>query len=885
MDNEESGPLNALLSEDEASNPPAEAVPAQDDDAAFENEEDLLGGGDEEAEDEPEGEDLMGDDMEKDYRPMPHLDVYDPEDLDESAYSEMSQAARLAAELAIDRRRLDEDRLDMDDSEGTETSEELGKREDQLHKRFSRSRAAMRDKDEEIIEPVENLQDMRGHSLQEWVTQIAPRTEIFNRFRRFLTEFKDPDSKNAYVYRDRISRMCRQNLNSFEINYEHLAKDQPVLAFFLPECPVEILELFNAAATEVVVKMFPNYERINQEIIVRVAELPVQEDIRMLRQIHLNSLIRTNGVVVSNTGILPKLLAVLYNCENCGEQNGPIYITGSEETKPKVCVQCQTKGPFTVNAKETVYENFQRVIIQESPGKVAAGRLPRSKECILKGDLVDTVRPGDEIEVIGVYSNNYDGSLNTRNGFPVFATVIVVNHIKRNDEKTLALSLSDSDIKAIQALSKDEFITERIFNSMAPSIFGHDDIKRALALALFGGVPKNPGGKHKIRGDVNVLLCGDPGTAKSQFLKYVEKIANRPVFTTGQGASAVGLTAYVNKNPQTREWTLEAGALVLADKGVCLIDEFDKMNDSDRVSIHEAMEQQSISISKAGIVTSLQARCSVIAAANPIGGRYDASITFAENVNLSDPILSRFDVLCIVKDTVDAAEDAYLAKFVVESHCRSHPNNTGEEEMEEIERSTLRETHAEPIEQDLLKKYITYARERIHPKLHSVDQDKIANMYAELRRESMITGSVAITVRHIESIIRLSESHAKMHLREYVNEEDVNVAITVCLESFVSAQKFTVMKNMRRIFAKYLSQRRDNNELLLFLLRQLVNEHRTYKRLSGQDQDMAIKVPVRELEEKAKRVNILNLGSFFKSDVFATHGYKMEATTKMIAAP
>ena len=167
---------------------------------------------------------------------------------------------------------------------------------------------------------------------------------------------------------------------------------------------------------------------------------------------------------------------------------------------------------------------------------------------------------------------------------------------------------------------------------MAPSICGHDDIKRGLALALFGGVPKNPGGKHKIRGDINVLLCGDPGTAKSQFLKYTEKIANRPVFTTGQGASAVGLTAYVNKNPQTREWTLEAGALVLADKGVCLIDEFDKMNDADRTSIHEAMEQQSISISKAGIVTSLQARCSVIAAANPIGGRYDASLTFAENV-------------------------------------------------------------------------------------------------------------------------------------------------------------------------------------------------------------------------------------------------------------
>ena len=189
---------------------------------------------------------------------------------------------------------------------------------------------------------------------------------------------------------------------------------------------------------------------------------------------------------------------------------------------------------------------------------------------------------------------------------------------------------------------------KKIFASIAPSIYGHEDIKRGISLLLFGGEPKNPGGKHKLRGDINVLLCGDPGTAKSQFLKYVEKTAHRAVYTTGQGASAVGLTAYVQKSPITREWTLEAGALVLADKGVCIIDEFDKMNDADRTSIHEAMEQQSISISKAGIITSLQARCAILAAANPLGGRYNSTLTFSENVDLTEPILSRFDILCVV---------------------------------------------------------------------------------------------------------------------------------------------------------------------------------------------------------------------------------------------
>merc|ERR1712088_944862 len=221
-----------------------------------------------------------------------------------------------------------------------------------------------------------------------------------------------------------------------------------------------------------------------------------------------------------------------------------------------------------------------------------------------------------------------------------------------------------------------------------------------------------------VRGDLNVLMCGDPGTAKSQFLKYLEKIAPRAVFTTGQGASAVGLTAYVQRSPMTQEWTLEAGALVLADKGVCLIDEFDKMNDSDRTSIHEAMEQQTISISKAGIVTQLQARCSVIAAANPIGGRYDPSMTFSENVDLTEPILSRFDILCVVRDTVDPVADEHLARFVVSSHVKNHPRATAAdaENMKKTEEQLAASSGlagVEKIPQQLLRKYILYARERV----------------------------------------------------------------------------------------------------------------------------------------------------------------------------
>lgn len=283
---------------------------------------------------------------------------------------------------------------------------------------------------------------------------------------------------------------------------------------------------------------------------------------------------------------------------------------------------------------------------------------------------------------------------------------------------------------------------------------------------MFGGEAKDIGGKHRIRGDINVLLLGDPGTAKSQFLKYIEQVFHRCVYTTGKGASAVGLTAGVHKDPVSGEWTLEGGALVLADKGICLIDEFDKMNDQDRTSIHEAMEQQSISISKAGIVTSLQARCAVIAAANPIKGTYDTSLNFVDNVDLTDPILSRFDVLSVIKDDIEAEADDALATFVINSHIKSHPEverdtkiakqieaKTELEQLTEedyqraqavgdwLNRNLLEDkrsylTEKDMISQDMLRKYIIYARKYVHPKLNEIDKEKVTKFYADIRRES-----------------------------------------------------------------------------------------------------------------------------------------------------
>ena len=445
--------------------------------------------------------------------------------------------------------------------------------------------------------------------------------------------------------------MCAENSSSLEVSYGHLGEMQSLLAIWLTDVPTEMLLIFDEVLTEVVKKEFEHYYSfITNEVRVRIVDLPCSDKIRDLRQSDLNNLIRVSGVVTRRTGVFPMRKSACYDCTNCGSSQGPFNTPfGSAEIRPTVCLNCEGTS-FKVNEHKTVYQNYQKITLQESPGSVPAGRVPRYKEVVLLGDLIDVARPGEEIDVTGIYKHaeKTAGGRNT-GGFPVFSTIVEANCIQKKSG-TSNTGLSDDDKKMIKELSKDPKIGERIIRTMAPSIYGHRHVKTAIALSLFGGCAKESGnGTHRVRGDINILLLGDPGTAKSHVLKYAEKTAPRSIYTTGKGASAVGLTAGVHRDPVTKEWTLEGGALVLADQGVCLIDEFDKMSEQDRTSIHEAMEQQTISVSKAGIVTSLQARCAVIAAANPIGGRYDPSFTLAENVELTDPILQRFDILCVLQ--------------------------------------------------------------------------------------------------------------------------------------------------------------------------------------------------------------------------------------------
>jgi len=774
--------------------------------------------------------------------------------------------------------------------------------DDQLHNQMRQQRMQMmmrgndqQDDEEEMngIAGALDFEDVKG-PLSAWVKKQDVAKFISRQFNIFLREFRN--ETESFVYEDKIHEMCQNNRQSLEVVFTHLSSKYPTIAIWLAEEPALMFPILDEVALRLVTEVYPDYEKIHPKIFVRIRDLPVEDKLRDLRQVHLNALIKIKGVVTKRTGVFPELKEMFFRCYRCQDLKGPIFGNTEWEAKQKLgaCVVCQSEKQFMLEDNICHYRNYQKMTIQETPGSVPPGRVPRQKEIYVLNDLVDTARPGDEVEITGIFVNKFDYSGNVKHGFPVFSTIIEANNLKRfGDEQVV--ELTDEDKQTIRKLSKEPKIAHKIFESVAPSIYGHYFIKKAITLAMFGGVPKDIGGKHKIRGDINCLLLGDPGTAKSQFLKYVEQIFPRVVYTTGKGASAVGLTAGVHRDPITQEWTLEAGALVLADKGVCLIDEFDKMNDKDRTSIHEAMEQQTISISKAGINTSLQARCSVIAAANPLKGTYNCTLNFNDNVDLTAPILSRFDLLAVVRDEVDEDYDDALATFVINSHMKNHPTimselaaceNEGltEEEKNQklgetkafLEQQALPNNKMEQVNPDLisqamLKKYLIYSKRFIRPKLSEIDNDKIEQFYADIRREANIVGGIPIAVRHLESVIRISEAFAKIHLRDYVRADDIDRAIEMLLESFLQSQKHTVQRQLRKKFDKYLVRQQDSTQLLLHTLKKTVADRAHYERvLKGVDGDTKIDMKIKQshFQNEANEFAQHNLIDFYNSRAF-----------------
>lgn len=359
--------------------------------------------------------------------------------------------------------------------------------------------------------------------------------EIKRRFREFLITFTTSGNKKSganssynqnaagggtsHKYVNAIHAMCNANSCSLHVSFQDMARDASILMLteWMCEQPQRILELLSEATHQVVVQIQPNYNDIHQQTFCRLTEFPVVSSLRELRARDINLLIKLEGVVTRRSGVYPQICQAVFTCMKCAASIGPLEQQVNRDVRPGQCPECETRGPFTLDQSRSVYRNYQKIAIQETPGSVPAGRVPRTKDVVLLHDLIDSVTPGELVEITGVYTNDYDYMLNLRNGFPVFSTVIKANFVARADQGGSGLSstqLTDEDQREIQELSRRPDVAQLIFNSIAPSIYGHDNIKTALAMAMFGGQAKEFANGHRIRGDINLLILGDPGTGQ-----------------------------------------------------------------------------------------------------------------------------------------------------------------------------------------------------------------------------------------------------------------------------------------------------------------------------------------------------------------------------------
>ncbi len=585
------------------------------------------------------------------------------------------------------------------------------------------------------------------------------------RFEDFFRLFED--EPGVYKYLEQINDIVSKNGNSLIIYYEDLLAFDSKLAEVLKTDPELSIEEAIKAFRKVLKSQGSKTD--DKDFFVRVSTIDEKSTLtiplRGLRAKHIDTLVSFNGILIRSSTIRPKLIEATFECMVCKTQFNVTQLT-SRIKWPKFCIKksCKAKAQsdFRLISKNSTFIDWQSVTIQEVPEDLPPGRIPRAIQSILKHDLVDTVKPGDRVNVVGIYKSTLAQSTKSINS-TLFKTFIEVNLIDPEDKTDEIMDISKEDKKEIEKLAKEPRIQRKIARSIAPTIYGREDLKMACALSLFAGTrKKKPDGGYK-RGDIHVLFVGDPGTGKSEILKSAIDISPRGIYTSGKGSTAVGLTAAVIKDTDTGQMNLEAGAVVLANGGIAAIDEFDKMDPQDRSALHEAMEQQTVSIAKAGIVATLKAQTAIIAAANPRSGRYDRYKTPTQNIHLPPSLLSRFDLIFVVIDRPDPADDARMAEFILKNSMLG--NSSQDDDLTDI---------TAPINGELLKKYIKHARRNYEPLLTDEAKERIKQYYLDLRgKYDSEDAIVSILARNLDALVRLSEAYAKMALRNKVLKEDV----------------------------------------------------------------------------------------------------------------
>jgi len=591
------------------------------------------------------------------------------------------------------------------------------------------------------------------------------KSALSDKVKEFLTQFKDTIGSFSYV--EQIDQMMSKHSKYIVVDYNDLVLF-PIIESHFNEDPDQILDAFSRAIKEILKERFPDYaEKIKHDIRARIANFPVQRSLRQINAEIITKMTSVSGMVVRSSEVKPLAKEVTYKCLDKHISK----FTLLDGMSLNASVKCQTPNckhtSLAIIPEASRFIDFQILRLQELPEDLPPGQLPHYVNVSIKQDLVDYARPGDRIVLTGIVRIEQERiSGVSKSESALYRLRMDGNNVEfiggkglKSSRRTEREEISPDEEKIVKSLAKNPDIYDRLIASFAPHIRGHALFKEAILLLIVGSTQRVLTDGTKIRGDINVFLVGDPGTAKSEMLKFCARIAPRGLYTSGRGSTAAGLTAAVVRDA-SGIFMLEAGAVVLGDQGLVCIDEFDKMRPEDRSALHEVMEQQSASIAKGGIVATLNARTSILAAANPMFGKYDIFKNIYENVNLPIPLLTRFDLVFIVRDIPSQEKDRNIAQHIISQHGSSGTDTTS------------------LIDIDILTKYLSYAK-RGEPALTKEAENLIMEFYLKMRnisgddKENMIT----ITPRQLEGLIRLATARARLLLKNKVEGEDADRAI------------------------------------------------------------------------------------------------------------
>jgi replicative DNA helicase Mcm len=560
---------------------------------------------------------------------------------------------------------------------------------------------------------------------------------------------------------------------SLEVDFYDLDVFDRELANELLYNPDEVLPGANAALKKIDLPV----EKVLVDAKVRFIKVPNRIPNRDLRSKHLSQFVAIEGMIRKATEVRPKITVAAFKCMRC-EHVTMVPQTDVKFVEPIECENetCGRKGPFKIVQNESVFVDAQKLQIQESPENLKGGSQPQSLDVDIENDLAGIVKPGDRVIINGILRSH---QRTTREGKSTFYDLVLqANSIEYMDLEFDELIITPEEEEQILALSKDPNIYKRIISSIAPSIYGYDDVKEALSMQLFSGVAKHLPDGSRVRGDIHMLFMGDPGVAKSQLLRYMVKLSPRGVFASGKSASSSGLTAAAVKDDLgDGRWTLEAGALVMADMGIAAVDEMDKMSAEDKSALHEAMEQQTISVAKAGILATLKSRCALLGAANPKYGRFDRYEPIAQQINMPPALISRFDMIFVMLDTPNEEMDSRIANHILKSHYAGELSeqrknlSTSEITQEQVDKQM--DVVTPDIETDFLRKYVAYARRNIFPIMEDEARDHLVKFYMDMRKlGDGKDAPVPVTARQLEALVRLAEASARLRLSNVATIDD-----------------------------------------------------------------------------------------------------------------